>query len=193
MMMTIAAVAAVTQIVCEREGGSASGTLPLLLAAHGRTGPGLLEPGLLAPGLPQRASLSSPLLSAGRSARRRRGLAPPGSAVFQGIRGGRGGKREKEGKRERGRWERKEESRTIDARRSTGGEEKAQCGTGTTYLLMADPGRPFFAPRRLLMKKSRAVVAEAEAATATVAVVARARRICRHEGPVLCCGRAAVV
>lgn len=102
MMMTIAAVAAVTQIVCEREGGSASGTLPLLLAAHGRTGPGLLEPGLLAPGLPQRASLSSPLLSAGRSARRRRGLAPPGSAVFQGIRGGGGGKREKEKKRERG-------------------------------------------------------------------------------------------
>ena len=189
MMMTIAAVSAVTQIVCEREGGSASGTLPLLLAAHGRTGSGLLEPGLLALGLPQRASLSSPLLSAGRSARRRRGLAPPGSAVFQGIRGGGRGKREKGKKRERG----KEEKRTIDARRSTGGEEKAWCGTGTTYLLMADPGRPFFAPRRLLMKKSRAVVAEAEAATATVAVVARARRICRHKGPVLCCGRAAVV
>lgn len=189
--MTIAAVAAVTQIVCEREGGSASGTLPLLLAAHGRTGPGLLEPGLLAPGLPQRASLSSPLLSAGRSARRRRGLAPPGSAVFQGIRGGGGGgKREKEGKREVGKERRKQDDRraTID-----GGEEKARCGTGTTYLLMADPGRPFFAPRRLLMKESRAVVAEAEAATATVAVVARARRICRNEGPVLCCGRAAMV
>lgn len=147
MMMTIAAVAAVTQIVCEREGGSASGTLPLLLAAHGRTGPGLLEPGLLAPGLPQRASLSSPLLSAGRSARRRRGLAPPGSAVFQGIRGGRGGKREKEGKRERGRWERKEESRTIDAQWTIdGGKGESPVRDGHHLLTNGGSRSPLFRP-----------------------------------------------
>lgn len=103
MMMTIAAVAAVTQIVCEREGGSASGTLPLLLAAHGRTGPGLLEPGLLA-----------------------LGPSPPGAgaAWFRSVPGnpgrGRGREKGKRGKEGGGKGKKKAGRSTRDDRRGRG-------------------------------------------------------------------------